>query len=163
MRIGAKCQGPHFRKGCGINSSCGPSFDLLGGTIALRVALAKTSSCLQGEPVLGVIFLLHATNWYDAARIEIESHQATGKMPRRAPIKADFLKRRALMMPKEARYDEILRTPKGSNLGAALVEAMNVRNRASPATRDLGRDLLPIPHPGSTAFWRSSMCANRGS
>ena len=73
-------------------------------------------------------------------------------MPRRAPIKADFLKRRALMMPKEARYDEILRTPKGSNLGAALVEAMNVRNRASPATRDLGRDLLPYPTQGARRF-----------
>src|SRR5271168_4502462 len=79
-------------------------------------ANSKLTSSEYCMPVLGVIFLRHATNRYDAARIEIESDQAAGKMPKRAPIKADFLKRRALMLPKEARYDEILRMPKGSNL-----------------------------------------------
>src|SRR6266853_3242641 len=76
----------------------------------LRANSHKSSSeyCI---PVLGVIFLRHATNRYDAACREIAQDQAAGKMPKRPLKKADFLKRRALMLPKEARYDE-LRGPK---------------------------------------------------
>lgn len=33
------------------------------------------------------------------------------------------------MLPKEARYDELLKLPKGANLGTALVEAMNAIER----------------------------------
>src|SRR5437016_1344686 len=70
--------------------------------------LRANSKLTAGEycmPVLGVIFLRHATNRYNAALREIEADQASGKMPKRAPINADFKKRRALMLPKEARYD----------------------------------------------------------
>src|ERR1017187_8467675 len=80
-------------------------------------------------PVLGVIFLRHATNRYDAACREIAQDQAAGKMPKRPLNKADFLKRRALMLPKEARYDELMRLPKGEDFGAALVAAMNAIER----------------------------------
>ena len=66
-------------------------------------------------PVLGVIFLRHATNRYDAACREIAQDQAAGKMPKRPLNKADFLKRRALMLPNEARYDELMRLPKGED------------------------------------------------
>src|SRR6266700_4041958 len=83
--------------------------------------LASNEYCM---PVLGVIFLRHATNRYDAASRQIAEAQAAGKMAKRAAIKADSLKRRALMLPKEARYDELLKLPKGSSLGTALVEAM---------------------------------------
>jgi type I restriction enzyme M protein len=80
-------------------------------------------------PVLGVIFLRHATNRYDAAMKQIEDEQSAGKMPKRKLVKGDFIKRRALMLPKEARYDELVSLPKGSNLGAAIVEAMNAIER----------------------------------
>src|ERR1019366_185153 len=50
-------------------------------------------------------------------------------MPKRPLNKADFLKRRALMLPKEARYDELMRLPKGEDFGAALVAAMNAIER----------------------------------
>ena len=33
------------------------------------------------------------------------------------------------MLPKEARYEELINLPKGSDLGAALVEAMNAVER----------------------------------
>jgi type I restriction enzyme M protein len=94
----------------------------------LRANSHKSSSeyCM---PVLGVIFLRHATNRYDAACREIAQDQAAGKMPRRPLNKADFLKRRALMLPKEARYDELMRLPKGEDFGAALVAAMNAIER----------------------------------
>ena len=50
-------------------------------------------------PVLGVIFLRHATNRYQSALQVIEADQAAGKMPKRPLGKADFIKRRALMLP----------------------------------------------------------------
>jgi type I restriction enzyme M protein len=97
--------------------------DLWQAADQLRANSNLTSSeyCM---PVLGVIFLRHATNRYEAACREIEDEQARGKMPKRALVKADFLKRRALMLPKEARYGELLRLPTGTNLGTAIVAAM---------------------------------------
>jgi type I restriction enzyme M protein len=76
-------------------------------------------------PVLGVIFLRHATNRYQSALQAIEADQAAGKMPKRPLGKADFIKRRALMLPEAARYDTLLNLPSGASLGGALVAAMN--------------------------------------
>src|SRR5437016_8877584 len=76
-------------------------------------------------PVLGIIFLRHATNRYNEALRDIESEQAAGRMPKRPLTAADFKKRRALMLPKEARYNELLDLPKGTDLGSALVKAMD--------------------------------------
>ncbi|HLK51156.1 MAG TPA: class I SAM-dependent DNA methyltransferase [Bryobacteraceae bacterium] len=97
----------------------------------LRANSHKSSSeyCM---PVLGVIFLRHATNRYDAACQAIKEDQAAGKMPRRPLNKSDFLKRRALMLPKQARYDELMRLPKGEDLGAAIVAAMDAVEREFP-------------------------------
>lgn len=76
-------------------------------------------------PVLGVIFLRHATNRYQSALQSIEADQAAGTMPKRPLGKADFIKRRALLLPEAARYDTLLNLPSGSSLGGALVAAMN--------------------------------------
>ena len=76
-------------------------------------------------PVLGVIFLRHATNRYLSALQAIEADQAAGAMPKRPLGKADFIKRRALILPEAARYDTLLNLPSGADLGAALVAAMN--------------------------------------
>jgi type I restriction enzyme M protein len=92
-------------------------------------ANSKLTSSEYCMPVLGVIFLRHASNRYDAAMEQIAADQTAGKMPMRALVKGDFIKRRALMLPKEARYDELLKLPKGASLGAALVEAMNAIER----------------------------------
>jgi type I restriction enzyme M protein len=70
----------------------------------LRANSHKSSSEYY-MPVPGVIFLRHATNRYNAACREIAREQAAGKMPKRPLNKADFLKRRALMLPKEAALD----------------------------------------------------------
>ena len=88
-------------------------------------ANSKLTSSEYCMPVLGVIFLRHATNRYQAARQTIEADQASGKSPKRPLVKGDFIKRRALMLPEVARYDHLLKLPSGANLGAALVEAMN--------------------------------------
>ena len=76
-------------------------------------------------PVLGVIFLRHATNRYESALKAIEADQAAGTMPKRPLGKADFIKRRALLLPEAARYDTLLNLPSGIKLGTALVVAMN--------------------------------------
>ncbi len=76
-------------------------------------------------PVLGVIFLRHATNRYQSALQAIEADQAAGKMPKRPLGKADFIKRRALMLPEAACYETLLNLPSGASLGGALVAAMN--------------------------------------
>lgn len=104
-------------------------------------ANSKLTSSEYCMPVLGVIFLRHATNRYDAASRQIAAEQAAGKTPRRQLVKQDFIKRRALMLPKVARYDELLKLPKGANLGTALVEAMNAIERDfEPLLNQLPKD-----------------------
>src|SRR5581483_5864782 len=107
-------------------------------TLRANSKLTSSEYCM---PVLGVIFLRHATNRYDAASLQIVEDQSAGRMPKRPLVKQDFIKRRALMLPKEARYDELLKLPKGTNLGAALVEAMNAIERDfEPLLNQLPKD-----------------------
>ena len=88
-------------------------------------ANSKLTSSEYCMPVLGVIFLRHASNRYEVALAQIKAEQQAGKMPNRPLVKSDFIKRRALMMPEIARYDYLLKLPSGTSLGTALVEAMN--------------------------------------
>ena len=100
--------------------------------------LTSTEYCM---PVLGVIFLRHATNRYDAARRQIAEDQAAGRMPKRALVKGDFLKRRALLLPVEARYDELMKLPQDVDLGKALVGAMEaVEREFEPLKNQLPKD-----------------------
>ena len=75
-------------------------------------------------PILGLIFLRHATNRYYAAAAAIEEDIAEGRMPNRPLVKADFASRRALMLPEAARYDVLMQMPKDGNLGTAVTAAM---------------------------------------
>jgi hypothetical protein len=59
-------------------------------------ANSKLTSSEYRISVLGVIFLRHATNRYNAALRQIEEDQAAGRTPKRPPIKADFLSIRSL-------------------------------------------------------------------
>src|ERR1039458_7854449 len=106
--------------------------------------LRANSKLTAGEycmPVLGVIFLRHATNRYNEALREIQEDQAMGRMPKRSLTAADFKKRRALLLPKEARYDTLLALPKGADLGAALVKAMEAIERDfEPLLNQLPKD-----------------------
>lgn len=106
--------------------------------------LRANSKLTAGEycmPVLGVIFLRHATNRYHEALREIQADQAAGKMPKRPLTAADFKRRRALLLPKAARYDELVSLPKGADLGTALVDAMNAIERDfEPLLNQLPKD-----------------------
>jgi type I restriction enzyme M protein len=88
-------------------------------------ANSKLTSSEYCMPVLGVIFLRHAANRFEAASKQIEADQASGKMPKRKVRPEDYITRRALFLPELARYDNILATPKEADLATALVTAMN--------------------------------------
>jgi type I restriction enzyme M protein len=104
-------------------------------------ANSKLTSSEYCMPVLGVIFLRHATNRYDAACAQIAEDQAAGKMPKRKLVPGDFKKRRVLMLPPEARYNELLKLPKDTPLGPALVAAMNAIERDfEPLQNQLPKD-----------------------
>ncbi len=87
-------------------------------------ANSKLTSSEYCMPVLGVIFLRHASNRYQAALKQIQDDQASGKMPNRPLMQADFVKRRALKLPPTAQYDYLLQLPSDAKLSHALTEAM---------------------------------------
>ena len=92
-------------------------------------------------PIFGLIFLRHATNRYYDAMAAIEQDIATGRMPNRQLIEADFTRRRALMLPETARYDVLLEMRKDGNLGAAVTAAMEeVENHFPPLKGQLPKD-----------------------
>jgi len=83
-------------------------------------------------PIMGLIFLRHATNRFYEAQATIEADKKAGKIPDRPLIDADFTSRRALKLPDTARFDVILKTPKDGNLGAAVTAAMEAIEAAFP-------------------------------
>ena len=92
-------------------------------------------------PILGLIFLRHATNRYYAALREIEKDKASGKMPDRTLREDDFTRRRALNLPETARYDVLMQTPKDGSLGAEVTAAMEaVEYHFPPLAGQLPKD-----------------------
>ena len=92
-------------------------------------------------PILGLIFLRHATNRYYEAMTTIEEDRATGRMPERPLLEADFTRRRALMLPEAARYDVLLEKRKDGGLGAAVNAAMQtVEAQFPPLQGQLPKD-----------------------
>jgi type I restriction enzyme M protein len=89
-------------------------------------ANSKLTSSDYFMPVLGVIFLRHAANRFEAAHRQIKADQASGKMPKRKILPADFISRRALYLPETARYDSIMRQAavSGGDLPKITTEAM---------------------------------------
>ena len=83
-------------------------------------------------PIMGLIFLRHATNRFYEAQAAIDADRKSGKMPHRPLTDGDFARRRALNLPDSARFDVILKTPKNGNLGAALTAAMETIEAAFP-------------------------------
>ncbi|MBT3192307.1 MAG: N-6 DNA methylase [Verrucomicrobia bacterium] len=86
-------------------------------------ANSKLTSSEYCMPVLGVIFLRHATNRFAAAHADIEAERAAGQMKRK-PRPADYVRRRALYLPEVARYDYILGQSKDKPLPKLLNDAM---------------------------------------
>jgi type I restriction enzyme M protein len=89
-------------------------------------ANSKLTSSDYFMPVLGVIFLRHAANRFEAAHRQIEADQASGKMPKRKVLPEDYIARRSLYLPEAARYDWIMRQAavSGADLPRLVTEAM---------------------------------------
>jgi len=71
-------------------------------------ANSKLTSSDYFMPVLGVIFLRHAANRFEAAHRQIQADQLAGKMPKRKLRPDDYIARRALFLPDNARYEWIM-------------------------------------------------------
>ena len=89
-------------------------------------ANSKLTSSDYFMPVLGVIFLRHAANRFDTAAKQIEEDQASGKMPKRKVVPEDYVRRRSLWLPENARYDWIMEhaTSSSSDLPQLVTDAM---------------------------------------
>ena len=89
-------------------------------------ANSKLTSSDYFMPVLGIIFLRHAANRFEAAHRQIEADQTGGTMPKRTVRPADYIARRSLYLPKKARYDWIMQQAavSGADLPKLVTEAM---------------------------------------
>lgn len=89
-------------------------------------ANSKLTSSDYFMPVLGVIFLRHATNRFNVAHSQIQADQANGKMPKRKVLPADYIARRALYLPEDAHYDWIMQQASvgGADLPKLITNAM---------------------------------------
>jgi len=83
-------------------------------------------------PILGLIFLRHATSRYREALEGIQVDRKAGKTPSRALVPADFQRRRALMLPEAAHFDALLRKRENGTLGDAITAAMEAVEAAFP-------------------------------
>ena len=90
-------------------------------------ANSKLTSSDYFMPVLGVIFLRHAANRFAAAERQIAVDQASGKMPKRKVLPADYIARRSLYLPENSRYDWIMQraTFSGADLPKLVSDAMS--------------------------------------
>ena len=88
-------------------------------------ANSKLPSSDYFMPVLGVIFLRHAANRFDAAHRQIEADQGSRKMPKRKVL-PDHIARRSLYLPETVRYDWIMQqaAASGADLPKLVTEAM---------------------------------------
>src|SRR5438132_8766261 len=89
-------------------------------------ANSKLTSSDYFLPVRGVIFLRHAANRFDAAHRQIEADRASGRMPKRKVLPADYIARRSLYLPTQARYDWIMQqaAASGADLPRLVTDAM---------------------------------------
>lgn len=89
-------------------------------------ANSKLTASEYAMPVLGLIFLRHATTRFNALLPAIEqavSPRATGTL-RQQQIKLGFQGKAAIYLPEVARYDVLAALPAGPKLGEAIRDAM---------------------------------------
>ncbi len=106
-------------------------------------ANSKLTSSDYFMPVLGVIFLRHAANRFETATRQIEEDKATGKMPPRKVLPADYIARRSLYLPETARYDWIMdqAATRGADLPRLVTEAMvAIEQEFEPLAGELPKD-----------------------
>jgi type I restriction enzyme M protein len=89
-------------------------------------ANSKLTASEYSMPVLGLIFLRHATTRFHDLLPEVEMAipaRATGAL-REDRLKLGFQGKAAIYLPETARYDHLAALPAGTNVGAAIRDAM---------------------------------------
>jgi type I restriction enzyme M protein len=89
-------------------------------------ANSKLTASEYSMPVLGLIFLRHATTRFHALLPDVEKAvpaRATGAL-REDRIKLGFQGKAAIYLPEAARYDFLAALPAGTNVGEAIRDAM---------------------------------------
>jgi type I restriction enzyme M protein len=104
-------------------------------------ANSKLTSSDYFMPVLGIIFLRHAANRFEAAAAQIAADQAAARMPKRKVRPADYISRRALWLPEDARYDVIMQ--KAANDPRGLPKLVTEAMKAIEAEFDPLKNILP--------------------
>lgn len=87
-------------------------------------ANSKLNANEYSMPVLGLIFLRHATNRFKVAKVEIEKSLPSRGGKKRAIKKDDFQERSAIFLPENCQYDFILNLPENAAIGEVINNAM---------------------------------------
>ncbi|MBW4614141.1 MAG: type I restriction-modification system subunit M [Desmonostoc vinosum HA7617-LM4] len=87
-------------------------------------ANSKLNANEYSMPVLGLIFLRHATNRFNAVKTEIEKSLPSRGGKKRPITKDDFKGKSAIFLPTEAQYDYILNLAENADVGKAINTAM---------------------------------------
>ncbi|MDF5738141.1 MULTISPECIES: type I restriction-modification system subunit M [unclassified Nostoc] len=87
-------------------------------------ANSKLNANEYSMPVLGLIFLRHATNRFNAVNAEIEKGLPSRGGRKRPITKDDFKGKSAIFLPIEAQYDRILNLAENADIGKAINAAM---------------------------------------
>lgn len=87
---------------------------------------SKLTATEYSLPVLGLIFLRHATNRYLTVKAEIEKTLPTRGGRTRPLTPADFQQKAAIFLPDEAQYEYLVNLSGQEDLGKAINDAMTL-------------------------------------
>jgi type I restriction enzyme M protein len=96
-------------------------------------ANSKLKSSEYSVPVLGLVFLRYADHKFQIAAKELEG-KGSG---RRRIGAADYQAMGVLYLPESARFSTLIKIPEGSNIGAAINEAMRAVEAENPDLKDV--------------------------
>lgn len=96
-------------------------------------ANSKLKSSEYSIPVLGLIFLRYADQKFTAAQAELEG-KSTG---RRQIGKSDYQAKSVMYLPEDARFQNLLKKPEGSNIGQSINDAMKAIEADNPDLKDV--------------------------
>lgn len=104
-------------------------------------------------PVLGLIFLRHATNRFNAVKAEIEKNLPSRGGKKRPITQDDFKGKSAIFLPEEAQYQYLLNLPEKKDIGTAINEAMK-------AIEEIEADMLKGVLPKDYTKFESDLLKN---
>lgn len=107
-------------------------------------ANSKLNATEYSMPVLGLIFLRHATNRFDRVHETIKARLPSRGGVVREIVADDFASEGAIFLPVDARYDTIAELPESEDIGRKIKEAMEAVEAQVP---ELLKGVLPKDYP----------------